>query len=105
MISDTMTDSYLKVLGGVVSQGKTAPPPDTAVVLNLEPATRTHCFSHFILCSFLLFSEEDFMSSLSPHFSFLIFLSSHHHISLFVCPQNEGKRLDTEKVQCAQFSK
>ena len=36
------TKVHLNVLGGVVSQGKTAPPPDTAVVLNLEPAIRIY---------------------------------------------------------------
>ena len=45
-------DNYLKVLGGVVSQGKTAPPPETAVVLNLEPATR---LSLYFVSSFSLY--------------------------------------------------
>ena len=79
-------DSYLNVFGGVVSQGKTAPPPDTAVVLNLEPATRTHCFFSLILfCVFvLLFSEHDFASSFSLYFdNFISFV--HFFVWDFSC--------------------
>ena len=42
----------LKVFGGVVSHGRTAPPPETAVVLNFEPESISRC--HFFASSIFI---------------------------------------------------
>ena len=55
----------LNVFGGVVSQGRTTPPPDTAVVLNLEPAIRKKY--SLILFTYLVKTKFSFF--------FLLFLS------------------------------
>ena len=47
----------LKVFGGVVSHGRTAPPPETAVVLNFEPESISRC--HFSASSiFIWFTKS-----------------------------------------------
>ena len=74
----------LKVFGGVVSQGRTAPPPDTAVVLNLEPAIRKKLslilFTYIVKTYFSFSFYSFFITFFLPHCKIY-----HGQWSLHVC--------------------